>query len=87
MCPPTMMYSVCGAACQPGCRDLDERAQEICDALPCVEGCVCPPGTQLQGNDGQTNCCYYKADHLGLRPANERRRYFVTTSLIGWAQT
>ena len=24
---------------------------------------------------------------LGLRPANERRRYIVTTSLIGWAQT
>ena len=24
---------------------------------------------------------------LGLRPANERRRYFATTSLIGWAQT
>ena len=24
---------------------------------------------------------------LGLRPANERRRYFVTTSLIGWEQT
>ena len=23
---------------------------------------------------------------LGLRPANERRRYFVTMSLIGWAQ-
>ena len=23
----------------------------------------------------------------GLRPASERRRYFVTTSLIGWAQT
>ena len=23
---------------------------------------------------------------LGLCPANERRRYFVTTSLIGWAQ-
>ena len=23
---------------------------------------------------------------LHLRPANERRRYFVTTSLIGWAQ-
>ena len=22
----------------------------------------------------------------GLRPASERRRYFVTTSLIGWAQ-
>ena len=24
---------------------------------------------------------------LGLRPANERQCYFVTTSLIGWAQT
>ena len=24
---------------------------------------------------------------LGLRPANERRRYFVATSLIGWVQT
>ena len=24
---------------------------------------------------------------LGLRSANERRRYFVTTSLIGWAHT
>ena len=23
---------------------------------------------------------------LGLRPANERWRYFVTMSLIGWAQ-
>ena len=23
---------------------------------------------------------------LGSRQANERRRYFVTTSLIGWAQ-
>ena len=24
---------------------------------------------------------------LGLHPANERRRYFVTTSLIGWVQS
>ena len=24
---------------------------------------------------------------LGLHPANERRRYFVSTSLIGWTQT
>ena len=24
---------------------------------------------------------------LGVRPANERRRYFVTTSLIGWVQS
>ena len=27
----------------------------------------------------------HRAD--GLRPANERRRYKVTPSLIGWAQT
>ena len=25
--------------------------------------------------------------NLGLCPFNERRRYFVTTSLIGWGQT
>ena len=24
---------------------------------------------------------------LGMRPANERRRYIVTTSLIGWEHT
>ena len=24
---------------------------------------------------------------LGMRPANERPRYFVTASLIGWVQT
>ena len=31
--------------------------------------------------------CYDAELILGLRPVNERRRYFVTTSLIGWAQT
>ena len=33
--------------------------------------------------------CFHKAAGLilGLRPANERRRYKVTPSLIGWAQT
>ena len=29
---------------------------------------------------------HYTGLILGLRLANERRRYFVTTSLIGWAQ-
>ena len=29
----------------------------------------------------------YSERILGLRPANERRRYKVTPSLIGWAQT
>ena len=31
-------------------------------------------------------CKYISELILGLHPANERRRYFVTTSLIGWAQ-
>ena len=29
---------------------------------------------------------WYK-DHLCMRPANERRRYIVTSSLVGWAHT
>ena len=38
-------------------------------------------------------CCNWSQNNsrvtgliLGLHPANERRRYFVTTSLIGWVQ-
>ena len=38
--------------------------------------------------------CFIKQIHLcmsgislGMRPANERRRYNVTTSLIGWVHT
>ena len=37
----------------------------------------CHDGSPIQTNSGLI---------LGLCPANERRRYFVTTSLIGWAQ-
>ena len=35
----------------------------------------------------QWQCCGHWRLILGLRPANERRRYKVTPSLIGWAQT
>ena len=38
----------------------------------------------------KANCCqlpYCAGLIIGLRPFNERRCYFVTTSLIGWAQT
>ena len=28
----------------------------------------------------------FKEPILGLRPANEKQRYFVMTCLIGWAQ-
>ena len=36
----------------------------------------------------EKNCvhAYISTADSGLRPANERRRYGVTTSLIGWAQ-
>ena len=34
-----------------------------------------------------TYCACIPGLILGLRPANERRRYKVTPSLIGWAQT
>ena len=44
--------------------------------------------------DGQHPCSAATSDYtyisgliLGLRPANEKRRYKVTPSLIGWAQT
>ena len=30
--------------------------------------------------------CHIIVMVMGLRPANERRPYFVTTSLIGWVQ-
>ena len=32
------------------------------------------------------SCIYISGLIIGLRPANERRRYCVMTSLIGWAQ-
>ena len=52
----------------------------------------------FMGNNIYINCVaidlelrqYVLASNAGLilrlHPANERRRYFVTTSLIGWAQ-
>ena len=38
------------------------------------------------GRDPVTSLLYSAQLILGLRPANERRRYFVTTSLIGQVQ-
>ena len=37
--------------------------------------------------DLQNFCYTISGLMLGLRPANERRRYKVKTSLIGWART
>ena len=55
------------------------------------------PRNYMRSSDKHSGPCYsnwrivrYRALRfrviLGLHPANKRRRYFVTTSLIGWAQ-
>ena len=48
-----------------------------------------PMLTQIYVTNGRVKYDLYSTSGLilGLCPANERRRYFVTTSLIGWAQT
>ena len=43
-------------------------------------------GPEISGRDYCTQRNLKAGLILGLRPANERRRYFVTTSLIGWVQ-
>ena len=42
--------------------------------------------SSLQDTNASASVLYISGLILGLRPANERRRYFVTMSLIGWAQ-
>ena len=45
---------------------------------------------QVKSSNKRTWCitkCHITGFILGLRPANERRSYFVTMSFIGWAQT
>ena len=71
----TLHYrAVTGSGGNPSC----ETGQPECQTLV-----SCPRPTSLHTN--------LKIPHagliLGLHPANERWRYFVMTSLIGWAQT
>ena len=55
----------------------------------CSRGCRCGNvGCSLTVNHPDyLSVSAYSVLILGLRSANERRRYFVTTSFIGWAQT
>ena len=39
----------------------------------------------VQNFEHAQNSLTYTGISLGMRPANERRRYIVTTYLIGWA--
>ena len=43
--------------------------------------------SRLQSQKVICMACYVAGISQGVRPANERRRYFVTTSLIGWMHT
>ena len=52
----------------------------------CIKDVVCKSVTILFRPQCAKMIFYITGLILGLRPANERRRYFVTTSLIGWAQ-
>ena len=42
--------------------------------------------SQMKASDGQLDLHVHRCLILGLPPANERRRYIVTTSFIVWAQ-
>ena len=60
-----------------------EWKQSEVQLTPC--GLVMP----LDDNDHVQHWLGYSLSgmSLGMRPANERRRYIVTMSLIGWAHT
>ncbi|KAM6032546.1 LOW QUALITY PROTEIN: SCO-spondin-like [Chlamydotis macqueenii] len=49
-CERGQEYSAaCGPPCPPSCRRLGRAPPEHCGALPCREGCFCPPGRVLHG--------------------------------------
>ena len=50
-------------------------------------GCRCPGAKQVPCHDMCLHFNNYAGIILCMRPANERRRYNVTSSLIGWAHT
>ena len=52
----------------------------LCDGK-CISG-ICEIGQFIAGTHFTDNSGMI----LGLRPPNERRRYFVTTPLIDWEQ-
>ena len=66
---------------------VQERHNSIAKALEVRLFCTNPSISK----DNSSQALIYQAYKergliLGLRPANERRRYKVTPSLIGWAQ-
>ena len=51
-----------------------------------IMGTLCPSMNWVIIGLGTNDAVWYTGLILGLHPANGRRRYFVTTSLIGWVQ-
>ena len=67
------------------------QSQPIWDQ-PTTKGCCPPIGSHVSHPTDISTATRLVINHntgpiLGLRPANERRCYIVTTSLIGWPQT
>ena len=48
---------------------------------------IIPYDTKVERSFDMRPKTNYRADSIGLHPANERRRYKVTPSLIDWMQT
>ena len=89
-----LIFSSWPVCTQESCRRLGIKTQNTQAIINCSEGVskerafetersnhgTCPSDTRLLQ-------ILLSELILGLRPANERRRYFVTTSLIDWAQS
>ena len=64
---------------------LSQRSQDVIITSSLRQNDV--PTSLGRNDDVIITSCVRLEDILGLRPANEKQRYFATTSLIGWAQT
>ena len=53
MCPKGFEYQECGTPCPQTCRNLNGPSGDMCEAMPCVEGCFCPEGTINHGENMQ----------------------------------
>ena len=85
-CPGELIYRPSVQPCGRTCESLAK--ERFCPKHEKhISGCFCPDGLVLDQTVGTRIDFQTPGLSLVLRPANERRRCFVTTSLIDWAQT
>lgn len=48
-CDGGQEYSACGPPCPQTCQNLGLELPEHCDTMSCLEGCFCPEGKVLHG--------------------------------------